>query len=89
MWPPKDGSPFMPANGTEGEVFYEMHCAHCTREAAFREFGDPADGCRIMSNSMAGEKPKEWVYHKGSPTCLAFTDKPLPEPRCPLTMEMF
>ena len=90
-----EGRPYMPANGTEGEIFQEDWCAHCTHDAEFRRQWDETggnpqcDGCEILAASLRGEQPKEWFYHKGQPICSAFTDGPLPTPRCPHTMEMF
>lgn len=89
-----EGRPYMPANGTEGELFQDGWCAHCTRDAEFRrqfdETGNPqVDGCEILAASMRGEQPKEWLHRKGEPICTAFTEEPLGEPRCPHTLEMF
>lgn len=89
-----EGLPYMPANGTEGEIFQDGWCAHCARDAEFRrqweETGNPqVDGCAILAASLRGEQPKEWLFRKGEPICTAFTDEPLREPRCPETMEMF
>ncbi|TIL38608.1 MAG: hypothetical protein E5Y82_13750 [Mesorhizobium sp.] len=88
-WPPEDGKPYMPANGTEGEIFYESWCAHCARDAAFREDVDRNEGCQILADSYCGVQSKDWVWRKGAPACLAFTDDPACPVRCPHTLELF
>lgn len=91
-WPPKDGEPYMPANGTEGMDFEEQWCAHCSRDAAFRNTWDapngPEDGCDILANAMAGEQPAEWTWRNGKPHCSNFSDDPANSLRCPFTKEM-
>lgn len=83
MWPPEDGKPYMPSNGTEFDSFYGRWCAHCTND-------DPdGDPCEIIGKSMCGEQPAEWTWKDRAPHCSAATDKPIPEPRCTETMEMF
>lgn len=89
-----EGRPYMPSNGTEGEIFQDGWCAHCTRDVEFRrqfmETGNPqVDGCEILAASMRGEQPKEWFYRKGQPHCSAYTDDPACPVRCQNTKEMF
>ena len=75
---------YMPSNGTVGDAFESKWCAHCTRD----DF-DADLLCPILARGLSGEQPPEWIYINNTPTCTAFTDKPLPAPRCPLTKEMF
>jgi hypothetical protein len=88
MWPPKDGTPYMPANGTEGEDFENRWCMRCAND-------DPetGDSCPILMAALSGEQPKEWTWQNRTGHCSAFRPfdgmEPLPEPRCTLTMEMF
>ena len=77
-------TPYRPSNGTEGECFQAKWCAHCTHDDYDNEVF-----CPILGNALSGEQPPEWIYVNNTPTCTAFTDKPLPEPRCTLTKEMF
>lgn len=87
-WPPEDGKPYMPANGTEGEIFIESWCADCAHDDEENE-----DYCDILSNSFFGTQPKEWTWRNGCGHCSAFVPfepgKAKPEPRCPHTLEMF
>ena len=79
--------PYRPSNGTEFDCFYSHWCAHCVHDEEYREH--ETGGCKILAASMANEQPDEWIYENDTPTCTAFRGEPLPEPRCPLTMEMF
>lgn len=94
-WPPEDGYPYMPANGTEGMIFQEGWCAHCARDAEFRQSyeetgGNPTcSGCQIYAAAFFGEQPKEWFWRKGQPYCSAHTEDPNCPVRCPDTLEMF
>lgn len=88
-----EGRPYMPSNGTEGEIFQEGWCAHCARDSEFRrqfmETGNPqVDGCEILAASLRGEQPKEWFYRNGDPICTAYTEDPACPVRCPYTKEM-
>ncbi len=78
----------MPANGTEGAGFEERWCARCANDDP-----DTGDICEILGNAHCGVQPSQWVVEAGRPRCTAFVPydglKPLPEPRCPFTMEMF
>lgn len=86
-WPPEDGTPYMPANGTEFDSFYGRWCARCAND-------DPdGDPCELIGRSMCGEQPAEWTWKGGQPSCSAFfpfePGRAKPEPRCPETMELF
>lgn len=88
-----EGRPYMPANGTEGEIFQSGWCAHCTRDTEFcrqfEETGNPhVDGCEILAASMAGDQPKEWFYRGGRPICTAYTEDPACPARCIFTLEL-
>lgn len=66
---------YRPSNGTEGDMFVEMHCQHCKHFMP-----DPADGptCNIYLRTMIHEKdepnyPKEWIHDcEGEPICTKF-----------------
>jgi hypothetical protein len=78
-WPPEDGKPYTPSNSTEFDFFYGRWCARCTND--------------VIGKSMFGEQPTEWTWKSRAPHCSEFHSfddmQPLPEPRCPETMEMF
>lgn len=97
-WPNEAGKPYRPSSGTEGAAFDDAWCAHCARDAAYREAGDdgdPAIACQILSNTFVYDMndpayPKEWVYGKdGRPCCTAFTTDPTCPVRCDKTLDMF
>ena len=83
-----DGQPYRPANGTEGSDFENRWCMRCAND-------DYEGGvyCPILDVALNGGQPTEWIYENLRPKCAAFMPfdgmKPLPEPRCPNTMEMF
>lgn len=83
-----DSKPYRPSNGTEGEGFEARWCQRCAND-------DYEGGvyCEILGAAMANEQPAEWVYRNRQPCCTAFVSfdgmQPKPEPRCPLTREMF
>ena len=62
------GKPYRPSNGTEGEMFMQMHCRYCRHNGP----------CIIQSLSMAydlGDEgyPVELVFNvNGRPTCTGF-----------------
>lgn len=86
---------YRPSNGTEGMIFDEQWCAHCTRDAAFREDMDANDGCPILAATFAldinhPDYPPEWVVDdKGYPKCTAFTEDPSQPVRCDRTLDLF
>lgn len=92
-WPPADGKPYMPANGTEGEMFFESWCAYCAHDDEENDDEENEEYCDILSNSFFGTQPKEWTWRGGCGHCSAYITfipgAPKPEPRCPLTMELF
>lgn len=75
----KPGKPYCPSNGTEGDMFYELWCADCTKDADFLESVDN-QGCEVLSKSMLfdvkdDEYPKEWTHDEnGQPCCTAFEE---------------
>jgi len=76
---------YTPANGTEGEVFFENWCCHCSRDKAMREgadFDDCDDNelCEIIAAGFRGPV-KEWIWGEdGQPCCTAFVEHPKPIP---------
>jgi len=70
--PDRAGQPYRPSNGTEGMLFEEMFCHHCTKNAA---------ECSIYAAALLYELgdegyPKEWIHDLiGCPTCTAFCDR--------------
>jgi hypothetical protein len=78
-------------------AFDDAWCAHCSRDAAFREddHADGALGCKILADTFVYEKtdpryPKEWIYNKeGRPCCTAFTTDPSQPVRCDRTLDLF
>lgn len=85
---------YRPSNGSEGVDFDDRWCAHCTRDAAFRD-DDMKDGCPIIAAAFLydidqPEYPKEWIEDDKGPRCTAFTTDKKPERlRCLETKEMF
>ncbi len=70
-------SPFQPANGTEGEMFFAAYCNHCKQSGQ-----DVAPiRCEIVLRSMMlwmgdPDYPKELVHNAdGEPTCTAFEEE--------------
>lgn len=67
----RQGKPYQPANGSEGDIFMANYCRECTK--------DINQDCPIISLSMClavddKNYPKEWIYGAdGQPTCAAFT----------------
>lgn len=87
-WPPADGTPYMPANGTEGAIFFDDWCADCANDDEENE-----EYCDILSNSFFGQQPKEWTWRGGCAHCSAFVPfmpgVAKPDPRCPHTLDLF
>lgn len=86
--------PYRPSNGSEGMDFDDRWCSHCTRDAAFREDPDGADGCPIYAKTFAldishPDYPKEWIEDENGPRCTAFTTDPSKPVRCEQTLDMF
>lgn len=75
---------YTPANGTEGEAFFENWCCHCSRDKAMREgadFDDCDDNelCEIIAASFRGPV-KEWIEDETGPRCTAFVKAGEPIP---------
>jgi len=90
-WPPKNGKPFVPSNGSEGMVFHADWCDRCVWRGE-----DDESGCAILTASFCGEVP-QWTWQGGRPTCSEFkehefdglADVPLEDPRqLVITMEV-
>jgi hypothetical protein len=95
------GEPYQPANGFEGELFFERWCQHCARDRAMREGDDfnecdDEEVCNLIALSMAfkpgdPEYPSAWQYGKdGQPCCKAFVPagQPIPKPPCAHTIAL-
>ena len=72
--------PYRPSNGCEGLDFQEEFCAHCTKDAEYRETDDGRDGCSILSAAYlypVSDRlyPKEWVTDEQGPRCTAFEEE--------------
>lgn len=63
----EDCKPYLPANGTEGDIFEARWCERCTQEN-----DDYGIWCDIHSLALRGEQPKEWIYYENKPMCTAF-----------------
>jgi len=88
------GTPYMPANGSEGRAFERRWCDHCSRDAIFRTTFDgpngPEDGgCEILANAQNGAQPDEWTWRDGAPHCSNFSDDQSNPRRCLFTKELF
>lgn len=68
---PTDGTPYMPSNGTEGEIFMGRWCEQCSKD----RFDEGGDSCDIMLLALSGEQPEWWCYQAGLPACKAFEEK--------------
>jgi len=100
FYPNKPGEPYRPCNGTEGEFFHSMWCEECARDKVMSgkatvedAYKDPSLYCEILNRSFRSDEPlPEWAYGAdGQPCCTKFwpADKPIPEPRCEHTADMF
>jgi hypothetical protein len=66
----KDGTPYMPSNGSEGDAFEGKWCNRCKKQY------DADILCDILASALFyGTQPTEWVYDNGVPTCTAFNRK--------------
>lgn len=53
---------YFPSNGTEGMEFIANNCENCYKEKC----------CTILTGSMIGKEPKQWIYDKnGNPYCTS------------------
>jgi len=91
---------YQPANGTEGQCFFDDWCCQCARDRAMRE-GDPIDECDddeicpIIAKTFAHdvddpEYPPEWRIVEGRAICTAFVPAgaAIPHERCDKTLEL-
>lgn len=62
---------YFPSNGTEGDWFIHTWCAGCRRDTSLRKMHGKVF-CSILSNSLAGKRPKQWKYIDGKPVCTSF-----------------
>ncbi len=94
---PRTNWKYQPSNGTEGECFQAEWCERCKRDQAFRADPDSAEGCPILTNTMAydigdPEYPAEWIETEGGESkCTAFDRIGTPDvpPRCTETTDLF
>lgn len=56
--------PYMPCNGTEGDIFISRWCETCQN--------DINEDCEILTLSFCGKQAKEWVYFENKPICTAY-----------------
>lgn len=56
--------PYMPCNGSEGDIFMSRWCNTCIL--------DVNEDCEILALSLCGEQPKQWVYFENKPICTAY-----------------
>jgi|DEB0MinimDraft_10_1074344.scaffolds.fasta_scaffold127077_3 hypothetical protein len=81
-YPDAAGKPYMPSNGTEGEMFMSQWCSTCVKQ----------DTCMRVLHAMAGDQPRDWRFDdNGEPECRAHSDKrPARQvPRCKKTGDLF
>jgi len=68
-----DGKPYLPSNGTEGEIFTGHWCNRCEH--------DIDENCEILVRSLCHEQPDEWQYQNGKPVCTAWRQRNTPPPK--------
>ena len=81
-YPNAAGKPYMPSNGTEGEMFMDQWCHGCIK---FKS-------CTILTNSFAGQQSKAWRFDdSGDPECTSFQDQRASKKayRCRQTQDLF
>ena len=60
------GTKYIPSNGTEGMIFMAEFCDKCYKRHS----------CTILTKSLIGQQPKQWVYDdEDKPTCTSFSAK--------------
>jgi hypothetical protein len=78
------GKPFMPHNGTEGELFMEQYCFKCAHDPFSKSDDFDAPSCGLIMQSLGDQQPEEWRYDdEGYPICYKFRHESLgdlPEP---------
>lgn len=62
--------PYMPANGTEGDIFQIQWCKNCNKNLCDYS----RNGCEILAKAYCDDQPTEWIYCDGKPTCTAFEE---------------
>jgi phosphoribosyl 1,2-cyclic phosphodiesterase len=63
--------PYIPSNGTEGMMFTGKFCDNCSRDTSGR---GGKTYCNILTKSLIGIQPKQWVYDNEKPVCTSFVD---------------
>ena len=93
---PLPGVAWIPSNGTEAEQFMHDWCRHCARDKAMRDGADfdecdDNDLCEIIAAAYRGQAVEWRELSDGSTKCVAFipADRPIPQPRCEHTPELF
>ncbi|MBB4235078.1 hypothetical protein [Rhizobium esperanzae] len=80
----REGGPWRPANGTDGQDFEHHWCRHC-----LNRIGNNIDGCcPIIEDAAWCEQPRELIIRNGMPWCKAFREDPARPARCFFTKEM-
>ena len=67
--------PYIPSNGTEGEIFMSEYCYKCYKYS----------GCTILTGSMVDKQPKQWIYKDDRPTCTSFNPERPKRKKKPVT----
>ena len=68
---------YIPSNGTEGEIFMDEYCYNCYKYSK----------CTILTGSMIGKQPKQWIYKDDKPTCTSFnSERPKAKKKQPIGM---
>ena len=61
---------YYPSNGTEGMEFMSEFCDNCYKSRS----------CTILTRSLIGIHPTQWVYKDDKPTCTSFNpNRPKPK----------
>jgi hypothetical protein len=55
--------PYMPANGTEGDIFLSNWCSRCKKNEI---------SCSILCDAYFSDQSSQWIYWNNKPTCIAF-----------------
>lgn len=64
------GKPYIPSNGTEGDMFMQAFCFQCKNEKYSYTMNTDDPTCEILTGSMVEHKAQEWVYSaEGWPIC--------------------
>ena len=72
---------YYPSNGTEGSIFMNEFCHNCYKEKQ----------CTILTNSLVGKQPKQWVYDDNNkPACTSFnSSRPKPKQKYKQSNKLF